>query len=296
MSELGETLKNTREEKNLSLEELQATTKIQKRYLQAIEKGDYDQLPGQFYARAFIKNYAEALGLDSDRIFDEYSGEIPVTNHQWPESPPLSSSRGLRREPGGSKLPALLPKLLAVAIVIGIMLVIYFVFFHFAPDSGQEGGSDKGTSVGLNENTDINQKDKHADQGEDKPSKEKSSSKHEKKQQKSTSSQKLKKTGSEGNVVHYTLKNAKAFKLKLAIKDSRSWIEVRRSGKEGKAYEYTTVEAPKTITHDLSKNKKVYVTIGSTPNVKMSINGKKFNYPDDKTTQRFLITYEAPKD
>jgi cytoskeletal protein RodZ len=56
LTELGKLLKEKREEKGMSLEELQTATKIQKRYLAAIEEGNYDVLPGTFYARAFIKN------------------------------------------------------------------------------------------------------------------------------------------------------------------------------------------------------------------------------------------------
>lgn len=296
MSELGETLKHTREEKNLSLEELQGTTKIQKRYLQAIEKGDFDQLPGQFYARAFIKNYAEALGLDPDRLFEEYSEEIPGPNRQWPNSLPAGSVRERPQNPGYSKFPALIPKLLAAVAVIGILLVIYLVFFHFIPDSGEDAGNNKGGSVGLTENPDKGKQTDKADQDTGKDTSDSKSSSEQKPKESDKqrgAKQKLEKTGSEGNVVHYTLKNADAFKLKLKVTDSKSWIEVRRSGSDGKAYEYSTFQDGKTITHDLSKDKKVYLNIGSTPNVKMSINGKSFTYPSDSTTQRFLITYEA---
>ncbi len=72
MTELAIRLKEAREEKGMSLDELQAATKIQKRYLTALEEGNYDVIPGNFYVRAFIKQYAEAVGLDSDQLFEEY--------------------------------------------------------------------------------------------------------------------------------------------------------------------------------------------------------------------------------
>ncbi|WP_139037439.1 helix-turn-helix domain-containing protein, partial [Bacillus pumilus] len=62
MTELGKRLVEAREEKGMSLEDLQTVTKIQKRYLLAIEQGNYDIIPGKFYVRAFIKQYAEAVG------------------------------------------------------------------------------------------------------------------------------------------------------------------------------------------------------------------------------------------
>lgn len=78
MSELGALLKRAREEKSLSLDDIQELTKIRKRYLQAIESGDYSVLPGTFYVRAFVKNYSEAVGLEPDEVLRLYQHEIPA--------------------------------------------------------------------------------------------------------------------------------------------------------------------------------------------------------------------------
>lgn len=77
MSDLGELLKKARFEKGIKLEELQETTKIQKRYLEAIEEGNFSILPGNFYVRAFIKSYSEAVGLDPEEVIRLYRNVIP---------------------------------------------------------------------------------------------------------------------------------------------------------------------------------------------------------------------------
>lgn len=77
MSELGQTLRTAREESGLSLDELQEMTKIRKHYLIAIEEGNYSALPGSFYARAFVKNYAEAVGLNAEEVLSYYKNELP---------------------------------------------------------------------------------------------------------------------------------------------------------------------------------------------------------------------------
>ncbi|HLT56489.1 MAG TPA: helix-turn-helix domain-containing protein, partial [Bacillota bacterium] len=77
--EIGARLKEARIAKGLSLDELQEETKIQKRYLVAIEEGNLDILPGKFYARAFIKEYASAVGLDANELLEEHQEEIPQT-------------------------------------------------------------------------------------------------------------------------------------------------------------------------------------------------------------------------
>lgn len=79
LTELGQRLRQERESKGLSLEDLQKLTKIQKRYLLGIEEGNYEVMPGKFYVRAFIKQYCEAIGLDTDAIFEEYKSDIPST-------------------------------------------------------------------------------------------------------------------------------------------------------------------------------------------------------------------------
>src|SRR3954454_4463760 len=82
MTELGTILKEARIAKNLSLDDLQSITKIQKRYLIGIEEGNYSGMPGNFYARAFIKQYAEALQLNPDEIFETYKSEIPISHNE----------------------------------------------------------------------------------------------------------------------------------------------------------------------------------------------------------------------
>lgn len=97
MSELGKRLKEAREEKQLSLDDLQATTKIQKRYLTAIEAGEFSVLPGTFYARAFIRSYAEAVGLDHEALFVEFERELP-NPHENDSQLPTRSERAAKME------------------------------------------------------------------------------------------------------------------------------------------------------------------------------------------------------
>ncbi|BFH63793.1 helix-turn-helix domain-containing protein [Paenibacillus azoreducens] len=78
MSELGQQLKEARLQKGMSLDDVQEMTKIRKRYLEAIEAGDYKVLPGSFYVRAFIKTYAETVGLDPDLLLEDHKQEAPA--------------------------------------------------------------------------------------------------------------------------------------------------------------------------------------------------------------------------
>jgi cytoskeleton protein RodZ len=68
---VGNKLREARARRKLSLAEVEAETKIRGRYLQAIENDEWDHLPGDTYARAFIRTYGRFLGLDGDRLAEE---------------------------------------------------------------------------------------------------------------------------------------------------------------------------------------------------------------------------------
>ena len=73
--QIGQTLREARENKGISLDDLQAETKIQKRYLIAIEQNAFHSLPGTFYARAFIREYALAVDLNPEELLAESAGK-----------------------------------------------------------------------------------------------------------------------------------------------------------------------------------------------------------------------------
>ena len=121
MSELAHVLQKARQDKGMSLVDIQETTKIQRRYLEAIEAGKFDVLPGHFYARAFIKNYAEAVGLDSEQLLSEYSSELPSPPKVEETPTPLRQSRQPRKEGGSGKW---MSRVLLYLFVILVLVVI----------------------------------------------------------------------------------------------------------------------------------------------------------------------------
>ena len=72
---VGEILKQAREEKDISLGEISREIKVREKYLEKIEKGEYENLPPDVYARGFVKRCASFLGLDSERIVFLYKRE-----------------------------------------------------------------------------------------------------------------------------------------------------------------------------------------------------------------------------
>ena len=71
MNSIGERLRQERLQQGLDLEQIAELTKITPLMLEAIESDDFDRLPGSFFARSFVRQYARALGLDEEGFESE---------------------------------------------------------------------------------------------------------------------------------------------------------------------------------------------------------------------------------
>jgi len=114
---LGDLLRNAREAKGMSVEQVAAVTRLNYQFIEAMEEGRWDKLPGQVYLRPFAKTYAEALGLDIKEVYKIIDGIAPET--AAPEQPSEPEKR--RRD---YRLPLVI--LTGIAIIILIYLVVDF--------------------------------------------------------------------------------------------------------------------------------------------------------------------------
>jgi cytoskeletal protein RodZ len=80
MQTVGELLKETRQDKKIPLEDVEKATKIRRKYLEAIESGDYGTLPSATAARGFIKNYGKLVGIPSDTLMALLRRDYVETN------------------------------------------------------------------------------------------------------------------------------------------------------------------------------------------------------------------------
>jgi transcriptional regulator with XRE-family HTH domain len=71
-TEIGSTLREARIRRHIDLIEIEEKTKIRVRYLRALENEEWDVLPGPTYTRSFIRTYASFLGLDGERLADDF--------------------------------------------------------------------------------------------------------------------------------------------------------------------------------------------------------------------------------
>lgn len=77
---IGDTLRKEREKQKLSIQDVEKGTSIRPLYIEALEKGEYDKLPGEVYAKGFIKNYGNFLNLSGEELVRQFIMEIsPAT-------------------------------------------------------------------------------------------------------------------------------------------------------------------------------------------------------------------------
>ena len=75
---LGEKLKKLRSERRISLSEVSKHTRIQVKYLEYLEEGQYEKLPVDVYVRGFLKNYADFLAIDANVLIRLYEKEREI--------------------------------------------------------------------------------------------------------------------------------------------------------------------------------------------------------------------------
>ncbi|WP_094607545.1 Cytoskeleton protein RodZ [Sporomusa silvacetica DSM 10669] len=125
MQTVGEFLRAERIKKALSIKDVESAISIRALYLNAIEEGDYDIVPGEVYLKGFIRNYATFLGLDPQTVIELYCQNKEQTNEniiaeKQQEVIPVSSSPR-RGSGGGFKKMLTIAAMAAALIIIGLI-------------------------------------------------------------------------------------------------------------------------------------------------------------------------------
>ncbi|WP_255293577.1 helix-turn-helix domain-containing protein [Priestia megaterium] len=307
LTELGQRLRQERESKGLSLEDLQKLTKIQKRYLLGIEEGNYEVMPGKFYVRAFIKQYCEAIGLDTDAIFEEYKSDIPSTQTEdMPQQ--LSRVRSRKEIPqhtkGVSKAYDYLPTVLVVAGVVVVGIIIWVIAQNIVSDKNKEQANQEApnsevqqsnTQEETNETTAKNDNSKSEDEqsAADKKEQEKEKAEKEKaeKEKKDSGKQEYKEVQKTGRSATYALSGTDAFNLEVTSTQADTWLDVKNG--KGNAFFSSILKKGETKEFDLTKETEARVNIGYSPGVELKVNGKAVDLPFDSSKQvRQVVTIQ----
>lgn len=293
--EIGSRLKEAREAKGLSLESLQETTKIQKRYLEAIEEGDFHILPGTFYARAFIKEYANAVGLDSDELLEEYKDQIPQNEEAGTaQYTQIHQSRKDSNPTKSTAVISFIPTVIVVLLIIGILFAAWYFIQQTVAESDDNseaveqkddnevvypGGDEK--ESGQKENADNNNSTESNDTSSETADDESTDSLAE-----DTSEFEAELTVAEegtGSSPESTLAldNASNEVTVTIEATGDSWLEVENgSGESEFSGMFSSDDSPLEFNFSEEEDR-IRFNVGSAPNLNITIDGVKLEYPVD---------------
>ena len=140
LAELGDLLRETRESKGLSLEQVEEATRIRRSFLHALEEERFSDLPGEVYVRGFVRNYAQFLGLDPDELLAEYRSRSKTALSDVPQvlDEPLLTSSVIKRG---------LPIVLGVVAFVALVVLGWFAYNRFFSTPLNGGTASKDATV-----------------------------------------------------------------------------------------------------------------------------------------------------
>jgi hypothetical protein len=115
----------------IDINEVETRTKIRAKYLRAMENDEWDLLPGEVYARSFLRTYGQFLGLDTRPLIDEFRRQ-----HERPsdhESRPIAT-RGRDRQ-SGSRGPLVPPWLAIAGVLVAVVVALVLIGMGGKPGS-----------------------------------------------------------------------------------------------------------------------------------------------------------------
>lgn len=134
LTEIGAHLRSIRTQKRISIDDVVTKTMIQKRFLEAIEKGQPEDLPEALYVRGFIRRYADMLGLNGTQLSEAF----PLGS----ESLASTNTNGLLNSGSGVALrPWHLYIFYTVLILLAGLGLSYVLSRQTAPKAGNSGGA-----------------------------------------------------------------------------------------------------------------------------------------------------------
>ncbi len=126
MSDLGTRLREARESRGLTLQQVEEQLRIRRQFLAALEEERYDALPGDVYTRGFLQNYARFLGLPVEEIVEQYSGTQDIP-HSLTQIPTVLDEPLL----GAARRPAWPGVFVGLMLALVILVGGYYVYARF---------------------------------------------------------------------------------------------------------------------------------------------------------------------
>ncbi|MGE7689329.1 helix-turn-helix domain-containing protein [Lysinibacillus sp. NPDC097214] len=298
VAELGTRLKEARLSKGYSLDDLQEITKIQKRYLIGIEEGNYSIMPGSFYVRAFIKQYADAVGLNAEEILETYKSELPGTsNNQVSQSMTNSPSRRKVSKGPSTKMMEAMPKIIVGLFIIVIIVVIWVL--AQSKNSAVPNVEEKPPEMEYDSKVKPIDTEKEKD-NKKAQTKDKQESTDSKDSAKETPDEKQTEEGkqsisagtveADGATTSYTLTGADTFKLRIEV-SGPTFIGIRNQQQQEILTDTRVYNAGEVVEFDATSQNYARIRLGNSTQAKVYINDEPLTYAQQAVTQNIVINF-----
>lgn len=125
---IGNRLKEAREKKAISLDEVHAKIKIHPRIIQILEEDKFEKLPSPLFAKSFLKSYAEFLEVNPEEILDAYDKHGTKRDPEQVLYLKTADEKIKESRSFQNRFSSILPLVLAAALVGG---ALFYVSSHF---------------------------------------------------------------------------------------------------------------------------------------------------------------------
>ena len=264
-AKIGPVLEKTRQEKGLTLDQVEQVTKIRKRYLAGLEREDFGALPDAVYARGFLKTYANFLGLDGEELARELKdrrkprrergidyGAPKTSDFDRPLINPgeLASAQGRK----GVSPTTLMTSLVALLVLVAVVGTLYYV-----GRGVQIAGESPAPSQPSDKEVAANSPQQQAG-GEETPQNEKA-------QKGEASSGKTRRSAAKGGAARQPQPDT--LKVQVSVEGSASWLSILADG--NLAYEQI---AQPGFSQTFEAQREISIRTGNAGAVGVTVNGQ----------------------
>ncbi|UOB21439.1 helix-turn-helix domain-containing protein [Macrococcus armenti] len=260
MKQIGQKLRSKRESLGMTLIDLEKKIKIQKKYIEMIEKNDFNRLPNPDYTRGFIEKYASAVNLNGSELIQQHESELPERKISAKEAiDNMKQSHVEEKDHTARKMIAIILSILA------ILFVIWLLSQFLIKDRDH---AFKPASINPSRNVTVEKKEEVT------PKKNVQKKSQQKQETKSTTNVVYK--NFDGSNLSYEIKTDEPLQIKIDSKVP-NWVQVFDNNKKNYAYKELKQE-----TLNIDKDvKDVTIISGNSTSTDIYINKQKVTIPKE---------------
>jgi len=131
MERFGDELRMERERRQITLETICAVTKVSVRHLEALEAGNYTDLPGGVFRKGIVRSYLSVVGLEETGWLERFDTTLRASGGDADEAGWTEFAENVRRNRSGRAGSRVDSRWLGVAVMIAVLVVLGWSVWRF---------------------------------------------------------------------------------------------------------------------------------------------------------------------